>query len=110
MDHSPDRVAKVSHPRGRRQQELPRQEQQQQSNQRQEPQPQQAAPLSAEPQVKVRMSIKELRAIAHGAGQDTRGMERADLESIAEHFAPASARYPAPNVVPNVTEQASQQP
>jgi hypothetical protein len=30
-----------------------------------------------------RMSIKELRAIAHGAGINTYGMERADLERIA---------------------------
>lgn len=33
-----------------------------------------------------RMTIKELRAIAHGAGFDTRGMERADLEKIAIHY------------------------
>jgi hypothetical protein len=39
-----------------------------------------------------RMTIKELRAIAHGAGYDTRGMERADLEKIAAYSAPASAK------------------
>lgn len=39
-----------------------------------------------------RMSITELRAIAHGAGYDTRGMERADLEKIAAYCAPASAK------------------
>jgi len=122
-EHSPDRVAKNSHPMGRRQQEQPMQEQQKQSHQRQEQQPRQPeqhhshqrkdqqpqqAPFSTEP-LKVRMSIKELRAIAHGAGQDTRGMERADLEAIAEHFAPASARYPAPNIPPKM-EQETQQP
>ena len=37
-------------------------------------------------------SLKELIAIAHGAGYNTRGMERADLEKIANHFAPASER------------------
>jgi hypothetical protein len=35
------------------------------------------------PQTNVRMKISELRAIAHGAGYDTRGMERKDLEKIA---------------------------
>lgn len=96
-EHSPDRLAKTSHPRGRRQHEQKMHEQQQQR------------PPSVEPGGKVRMSIKELRAIAHGAGQDTRGMERADLEQIAEHYAPASARYPAPNVGANAHGQPSQQ-
>ena len=42
--------------------------------------------------VSKKLSLKELIAIAHGAGyNNTRGMERADLEKIAEHFAPASA-------------------
>ena len=54
------------------------------------------------------MTIKELRAIAHGAGQDTRGMERADLESIAAQMAPASARYPAP--MPPTQPQPQPQP
>ena len=39
-------------------------------------------------------SVNELIAIAHGAGYNTRGMERADLEKIANHFAPASERPP----------------
>jgi hypothetical protein len=41
---------------------------------------------------KVRMSIKELRAIAHGAGYDTRGMERSDLEKLAAYYAPSSEK------------------
>ena len=45
---------------------------------------------------KERMSIKELRAIAHGAGYKTRGMERSDLEKIAEHYAPISSKIPTP--------------
>jgi len=45
---------------------------------------------------KERMSIKELRAIAHGAGYNTRGMERTDLEKIAKHYAPVSSKIPAP--------------
>jgi hypothetical protein len=49
------------------------------------------APSSAT-QSSERMTIKELRAIAHGAGYDTRGMERADLEKIAAYSVPASAR------------------
>lgn len=42
-----------------------------------------------------RKTIAELRAIAHGAGYDTRGMERADLEKIAAYFAPVSERNAA---------------
>lgn len=41
---------------------------------------------------KQRLSIKELRAIAHGAGYDTRGMERLDLEKIAAYYAPVSEK------------------
>lgn len=41
---------------------------------------------------KGRMSVKELRAIAHGAGYDTRGMERSDLEKIAAYYAPVSEK------------------
>lgn len=44
------------------------------------------------PLSKDRMSIKELRAIAHGAGYDTRGMERSDLEKIAAYYAPVSEK------------------
>ena len=36
-----------------------------------------------QPQTNGRMKISELRAIAHGAGYNTRGMERKDLERIA---------------------------
>jgi hypothetical protein len=36
-------------------------------------------------QASVRLPIAELRAIAHGAGYNTRGMERQDLERIAAH-------------------------
>ncbi|KAL7542602.1 hypothetical protein ACHAXR_012790 [Thalassiosira sp. AJA248-18] len=56
----------------------------------------------------VRMPISELRAIAHGAGYNTRGMERQDLERIAAYVrsggfnqqqasAPTSAG-PAPDI------------
>ncbi|KAL7552596.1 hypothetical protein ACHAWF_015832 [Thalassiosira exigua] len=45
----------------------------------QQSQPQQAQPTST------RMPISELRAIAHGAGYTTRGMERQDLERIAAY-------------------------
>ena len=45
-----------------------------------------------------RMKIAELRAIAHGAGYNTRGMERKDLEKIA---AGVSGTVPA---APAVTE------
>ena len=45
-----------------------------------------------------KMTIKELRAIAHGAGYDTRGMERADLEQIALMNAPASTFHKPPSV------------
>jgi len=39
---------------------------------------------SAPEQFKPRQSIKELRAIAHGAGINTQGMERSDLERVVE--------------------------
>ena len=41
---------------------------------------------------KERKSVKELRAIAHAEGYDTRGMERSDLEKIAAYFAPVSVK------------------
>ena len=41
---------------------------------------------------KERLPIKELRAIAHAEGYDTRGMERSDLEKIAAYFAPVSVK------------------
>ncbi|KAK1744981.1 hypothetical protein QTG54_004272 [Skeletonema marinoi] len=47
-----------------------------------------------QPQTNGRMKISELRAIAHGAGYNTRGMERKDLERIAAAVSgsvPASA-------------------
>mmetsp|Transcript_12870 Transcript_12870/g.27928 ORF Transcript_12870/g.27928 Transcript_12870/m.27928 type:complete len:939 (-) Transcript_12870:182-2998(-) len=52
-----------------------------------------------QPPKPVRIPIAELRAIAHGAGFDTRGMERQDLERIAASVRasspPASAPQPA---------------
>jgi len=50
------------------------------------------SPTSSPTKPKKKRPLKELIAIAHGAGYNTRGMERADLEKIAEHFAPASER------------------
>lgn len=38
---------------------------------------------STQTQQSPRMTVSELRALAHGAGYDTRGMERQDLERIA---------------------------
>lgn len=51
-----------------------------------------------------RKTIKELRAIAHGAGYtNTRGMERADLEKIAKQYAPVSSKIPPPKYNPSKT-------
>jgi len=66
-----------------------------------QPQQQPQPSVGVEPQPKVRMTIKELRAITHSVGQDTRGMERADLEKIA-------ARYNE-NMLERVKEQAAAQ-
>ena len=49
-----------------------------------------------------RMSIKELRAIAHGAGINTYGMERADLERIAARIGGTTS--------PSTTTPAAPQP
>ncbi len=54
------------------------------------PPPESAPAPAPSPPKKERKSIKELRAIAHGAGYNTRGMERSDLEKIAEYYAPVS--------------------
>jgi len=43
-----------------------------------------------------RMSVKELRSIAHGAGINTYGMERADLERIAARLGHGGQTSPAP--------------
>ena len=53
-----------------------------------------------------RMKISELRAIAHGAGFDTRGMERKDLEKIA---AIVSGTIPATHVQESDSIRQSQQ-
>jgi len=42
-----------------------------------------SAPTETQSQTTPRLSISELRSIAHRAGYDTRGMERQDLERIA---------------------------
>jgi len=39
---------------------------------------------------KHRMSITELRAIAHGVGHSTAGMERSELETLVQHIAASS--------------------
>jgi len=52
-----------------------------------------------------RMSIKELRAIAHGAGYNTRGMERSDLEKIAAASLPNNP--PPPKVSPDYQQTPS---
>ena len=49
-----------------------------------------------------RLPVSELRSIAHGAGYNTRGMERQDLERIAAHVqggnrSPQTQPSPAPN-------------
>lgn len=41
-----------------------------------------ASPPVVEEQAKPRMTVKEMRAVAHGAGINTHGMERADLERV----------------------------
>jgi len=73
-----------------------------------QPQQQQAQPAS------VRMPISELRAVAHGAGYDTRGMERQDLERIAAHVhsgsynqnpTPAGAQAAGANNLKHGTQQ-----
>jgi len=64
-----------------------------------------AAAAAATQPTKERLSIKELRAIAHGAGYDTRGMERSDLEKIAAYYAPVSEK----NVQYNQQQQQPQQ-
>lgn len=56
-----------------------------------------AKPTAAAQPTKGRLSVKELRAIAHGAGYDTRGMERLDLEKIAAYYAPVSEKNPQYN-------------
>jgi hypothetical protein len=58
---------------------------------------------------KDRMSIKELRAIAHGAGYDTRGMERSDLEKIAAYYAPMSEKTAQQSQKPNPDKYSKQQ-
>jgi len=47
----------------------------------------------------IRLTVKELQAIAHGFGVDTRGMERKDLEAIAiKHGQIPSIKVPSHNV------------
>lgn len=66
------------------------------------------ATASAQASVK-KKSLKELIAIAHGAGYNTRGMERADLEKIANHYAPASEKIPKQQPQQTQSTQQSQQ-
>jgi len=47
--------------------------------------PQQQQHTAQTVQQQPRLKVSELRAIAHGAGYNTRGMERQDLERIAAH-------------------------
>lgn len=68
--------------------------QQQQQPQAEENRPS-SAPSTTQTQSTPRMTISELRSIAHGAGYDTRGMERQDLERIA-----AMIRGQVPAVAP----------
>lgn len=44
----------------------------------------------------IQMSVKELRAIAHGAGLTTYGMERRDLELVVQQITAAASRGPPP--------------
>jgi hypothetical protein len=65
-------------------------------------------------QVGARMTIAELRAIAHGAGYHTRGMERQDLERIAAYvrsgsFNPTPAATPVTSVGSDSIQQNMQQ-
>ncbi|KAL7471951.1 hypothetical protein ACHAXS_012267 [Conticribra weissflogii] len=53
-------------------------------------------PPAEQPSKPVRIPIAELRAIAHGAGFDTRGMERQDLERIAAGVRASSPSASAP--------------
>ena len=54
-----------------------------------------------------RMSIKELRAICHGAGINTYGMERADLERIAARIGGATSPSTAPAQQPQPSAPAA---
>jgi hypothetical protein len=53
-------------------------------------------PTPAESSGHHKMSIKELRAIAHGAGVTTVGMERGELERVVQQIAAASMTGPVP--------------
>ncbi|KAL7498260.1 hypothetical protein ACHAWT_009215 [Skeletonema menzelii] len=62
-----------------------------------------------QPQTNVRMKISELRAIAHGAGYNTRGMERKDLEKIAAIVSGSVPATPAPADGPDSLSHSKQQ-
>lgn len=78
------------------------------------PQPQQQR-QQQEPAPPKKMSVKEMRALAHGAGISTVGMERRELEDIAARLTaqhrepprPAPAKPPEPQVDP--TEESRRQ-
>eukprot|EP00934_Nitzschia_sp_Nitz4_P006228 Nitzschia sp. Nitz4//scaffold1_size375055//165457//168828//NITZ4_000267-RA/size375055-processed-gene-0.437-mRNA-1//-1//CDS//3329541018//6218//frame0 len=74
--------------------------QQQQQQQQQQPNPAESAPAS-----QPRLTVSELRAICHGAGINTAGMERSQLEATAAeiqkrgtYFPPAGSAPAAPTV------------
>jgi hypothetical protein len=73
------------------------------STTRQHPPDPPSAPTSSQsppPPTVHRMTIKELRAIAHGAGVMTHGMERSDLERIVQQIAALSTAPANPTPPP----------
>ena len=46
------------------------------------------------------ISIKELKAIVHAVGSDTRGVERADLELVAVHQHPQQQTQQQGHTIP----------
>jgi len=64
--------------------------------------PSSAGAMQTTQQQSSRMTISELRAMAHGEGYDTRGMERQDLERIA-----AAIRSKVPSSGPSTTTATS---
>ena len=65
-----------------------------------------SAPTQTQTQTTPRITISELRSIAHGAGYDTRGMERQDLERIAAMV--RNRNGPAPTSAPSTSPTSTQ--
>jgi hypothetical protein len=72
------------------------------------PPPVQQQQVAQVPVTTQRMSVKELRAIAHGAGVMTHGMERRDLERVVQDIFKASQGNPPASQAQPVPEPAQQ--